>query len=1221
MSRHSVRLAQLFLAGVLTAPVFLAQGVLGRSNNAPALPPPSGMIVNVSTEAQLQTAVDNLASHTTVLIAPGRYTLTRSLTIKNTVTDVAIRGASDNSDDVVLAGTGMTHPSYDVPYGIWTGGDVQDITIANLTIRDISDVALAFSAGTQRPIVHNVHLIDAGRAMVVAAGDGPSVDGGLVEYSIMEYTTTAKDTHANAMVVQGGQGWVVRKNVFQNIVGPSRQLTGPAVVFTGVSTDTLVDSNWFINNSSGVALGATDGDVPDHIGGIVRNNFVFRAANVPGETGIAVNNSPFTQVLNNTLFLSGTYGTPIEYRYAGSHDLVIWNNLLGGAIWARDGATGVESDNLGGASTDMFVDAAAGDLHLRSTAYAAIDRGIESGSVTDDIDGQLRPVGLGYDIGAAEFGAGVPGRIGTAAVKYVTIEGRVVTRSGDGMDGVVVTAAVQGAGVYTVRTSDGSFRFSGLTSGQTVTVTAAKAGYSFTPASRVYASLSASVSSAYFFASASQSQQPSPQPSTMTISLVSPSNGSSFKGPGVIPVIATVTSPSSGGGNGNGRTSTGTIGKMATAGVTKVDFYANSTYIGSDTSSPYTVNWSNGQAGTYALKAIATDTSGATLQSPSVTVVIAPESVTPPSAPPSVALTSPSAGSSFTAPATITVSATATSTTSTIAKVEFYSGSTLIGTDTSAPYSVAWSGVGAGSYSLSAVATDAAGGSTHSSTVPVTVTAAAPAPPPPAAPIPAAPVVSLVAPTTGSSYQSPATITLTANASSASGTITRVDFYAGSTLIGTDTASPFTFVWSNVPAGAYTLTAVATNNVGVATTSAAAAVTVSAAAPAPAPAPAPAGPLPAGGLVQAGNLAYQGAFRVPAITVAGNPYAEFDYGGTAPAFNPAHNSLFLVSHMYTQMTAELGIPASLGTGPVSSLPTATALHTFVDALGGKLHSVAPDPSTTVYIGGQYVYAPGQMVVSAYTYYAGSPTASHFSRSTDLNSAAAAGPFNISAGIGPWAVSFVSGYMGGIPAAWQAALGGPALTGDCCLGVVSRTSYGPAAFAFDPANLTPTAAQPLVYYDGGGDPTHATLGNWVNSGPPNPLYNSSSVVTGVVFPEGSSSVLFFGTQGLGPACYGPGGSGAGECVDPEGSAKGVHGYPYVYYVWAYDAHDLAAVHAGAKKPWEVKPYAVWSLNLPYAPNGQGHHMGGAAYDPATGRIFISQQFADGDGPVIHVFTIK
>ena len=33
------------------------------------------------------------------------------------------------------------------------------------------------------------------------------------------------------------------------------------------------------------------------------------------------------------------------------------------------------------------------------------------------------------------------------------------------------------------------------------------------------------------------------------------------------------------------------------------------------------------------------------------------------------------------------------------------------------------------------------------------------------------------------------------------------------------------------------------------------------------------------------------------------------------------------------------------------------------------------------------------------------------------------------------------------------------------------------------------------------------------------------------------------------------------------------------------------------------------------------VGGAAYDPATNKIYISQKSGDGDLPLIHVYTIK
>jgi hypothetical protein len=82
------------------------------------------------------------------------------------------------------------------------------------------------------------------------------------------------------------------------------------------------------------------------------------------------------------------------------------------------------------------------------------------------------------------------------------------------------------------------------------------------------------------------------------------------------------------------------------------------------------------------------------------------------------------------------------------------------------------------------------------------------------------PTVSLTTPANGTSYTAPATITLTASASDPEGQLAKVEFYAGSTLLGTDTGSPYTFTWSSVPAGSYTLTAVAYDGAGAKTTSA-----------------------------------------------------------------------------------------------------------------------------------------------------------------------------------------------------------------------------------------------------------------------------------------------------------------------------------------------------------------------------------------------------------------
>ena len=65
----------------------------------------------------------------------------------------------------------------------------------------------------------------------------------------------------------------------------------------------------------------------------------------------------------------------------------------------------------------------------------------------------------------------------------------------------------------------------------------------------------------------------------------------------------------------------------------------------------------------------------------------------------------------------------------------------------------------------------------------------------------------------------PASLTLTAGASDSDGTVSRVDFYQGSTLLGTATSNPYSISWNNVAAGRYALTAKATDNGGAVTTS------------------------------------------------------------------------------------------------------------------------------------------------------------------------------------------------------------------------------------------------------------------------------------------------------------------------------------------------------------------------------------------------------------------
>jgi len=90
----------------------------------------------------------------------------------------------------------------------------------------------------------------------------------------------------------------------------------------------------------------------------------------------------------------------------------------------------------------------------------------------------------------------------------------------------------------------------------------------------------------------------------------------------------------------------------------------------------------------------------------------------------------------------------------------------------------------------------------------------------------ARPTVAITAPAANSSSSVGSPITIAADAADSDGSISKVEFFAGSTKLGEDTVSPYSFVWQNPSAGSYSLTAVATDNLGATSTSAPVPVTV-----------------------------------------------------------------------------------------------------------------------------------------------------------------------------------------------------------------------------------------------------------------------------------------------------------------------------------------------------------------------------------------------------------
>jgi len=371
------------------------------------------------------------------------------------------------------------------------------------------------------------------------------------------------------------------------------------------------------------------------------------------------------------------------------------------------------------------------------------------------------------------------------------------------------------------------------------------------------------------------------------------------------------------------------------------------------------------------------------------------------------------------------------------------------------------------------------------------------------------------------------------------------------------------------------------------------------------------------------DLVYKGGFRLP--PERSNDDGFFG-GGQALAFNPSVPSLFVSS--FAGRVAEVTIPASIVTGDPAELPVATFLQGFSDPTGGRLLEAG---SWGVLLSSLLVQN-GRLFGTASMYYdaLNDQRVSHFSRSLRLSDPGFQGWSQV------WETGkagYVAASLATVPVDWQQRLGGAMVSGQCCVPIVSRTSWGPAAFAFDPALIgqATVPASPLLYYNS----EHPTLGSW--SGPGNERYSQTAEVGGMVLVAGTRTALVFGRIGVGTACYGSGTndpamhekpvppSGTFKyCYDPAGvDNQGVHAYPYRYQVWAYDLNDFAAVKAGSKRPWDVEPYGIWPLKFPISePRAI---IGGVSYDVARQTIYVTQRFADTDQyesrPVIHTFQIK
>ena len=394
MLKNSIRFRLLTLGGV--AALLAAQSAGAQTT------------VTVGTAAELQSAVasaNSAGGNRIIALRDGTYTLTGTLFVN--ASNVTITGQSGARDKVIIQGDAM---SADATVKALIRAAGSNFTVSNVTLQKSGNHLLQV-AGEQNAdgaVVRNVVFRDAFEQMLKVSIDQNNYavtgDNGLIENSVFEYTAgIGPQYYIGGIDVHGGKNWVVRNNTFRNIISPSQTQAEFAIHFWNQSANTLVEKNVIVDCDRGIGFGL---DARGNTGGVIRNNMIYHAANKGSFADVAIylENSPDTQVYNNSIFTEHSYPRSIEYRFAATSGVLIVNNLANRPVGARDGAAGTVGSNVENAAASWFTAPTSGNLHLAATRSGVVDAGRTVSGLTDDIDGDTRPKGAAVDIGADEFG-------------------------------------------------------------------------------------------------------------------------------------------------------------------------------------------------------------------------------------------------------------------------------------------------------------------------------------------------------------------------------------------------------------------------------------------------------------------------------------------------------------------------------------------------------------------------------------------------------------------------------------------------------------------------------------------------------------------------------------------------------------------------------------------------------------------------------------------------
>ncbi|MDQ3338775.1 MAG: right-handed parallel beta-helix repeat-containing protein [Myxococcota bacterium] len=384
--------------------------------------PATAGVVNVSTPAELATAIGAAAPGDEIVLAAGTYRLNgASCAAAGTEAHpIIVRAATPLAAIVELDGV----EGFRVTGAHWhfEGLDVRGVCASDPTCEHafhVSGAAHGFVLRGSRVVDFNAQL-KVNASMV--GGTMVAPDRGLIEYNEVGDTRGRNTSNpVTKLNIDTGDDWVVRGNYLHD----AQKIMGDGVSYAaflksggkrGVFERNLVLCSRVTTGGTriGLSLGgggtgpqfcapAYDANVPcsvEHDGGVIRNNIIANCSDV----GIYLNRAKDTRVLYNTLI--GTAG--IDFRFATTTGEAV-GNLLTGMIRPRDGGTVTASANMSSIAVTTFTSwyraPLTGDLATVGDVRGLVGAGPARADVPNDYCAVLRPAGMAT-LGAIEHSVG-----------------------------------------------------------------------------------------------------------------------------------------------------------------------------------------------------------------------------------------------------------------------------------------------------------------------------------------------------------------------------------------------------------------------------------------------------------------------------------------------------------------------------------------------------------------------------------------------------------------------------------------------------------------------------------------------------------------------------------------------------------------------------------------------------------------------------------------------